>query len=178
MRGSASGHSGRAAQSSKPLSGSNTRSEGLSQRDRNGRIQQAPMEPQTWEGAERSSDTSDGSNPKHPLPPRRERGVEYAQSGEREASGFDPRSSTLRPWRGPGWLDPETCRSVAEAGATRGFWAGCDWWYGRDGKYRSIEPGLFPLASRIPRRVGKLRGYGNAVCVPAAEAFIRAYISL
>ena len=31
----------------------------------------------------------------------------------------------VRDWRGPGWLDPHTARSVAEAGATRGFWADC-----------------------------------------------------
>ena len=84
----------------------------------------------------------------------------------------------VREWRGPGWLDPHTARSVAEAGATRGFWADCDWWYGRDGKYRPIEPGLFPLATWVYGRVGKLRGYGNAICVPVAEAFIRAYIDI
>jgi DNA (cytosine-5)-methyltransferase 1 len=56
----------------------------------------------------------------------------------------------------------------------RGFWSGADWLYCRDGKYRPVEPGTFPLASRAPGRVGRLRGYGNALCAPAAQAFIEA----
>jgi hypothetical protein len=66
-------------------------------------------------------------------------------------------------WRGPGWLDPVTARSIAAAGATRGFWADCDWWYGRDEKYRPIGPGLQPLAHGAPARVVRLRGYGDAI---------------
>ena len=80
----------------------------------------------------------------------------------------------LRTWRGSGWLDPDAARSIAEAGATRGFWGDCDWWHGKDGKFRPIGDGLFPLAHGIANRVGKLRGYGNAIVAPQAEAFIRA----
>ena len=83
----------------------------------------------------------------------------------------------VRDWRGPGWLDPLTARSVAEAGATRGFWGDCDWWYARDGKYRPIEPGLFPLAHGATNRVLKLRGYGDAICAEVAKAFIEAAMS-
>lgn len=82
----------------------------------------------------------------------------------------------VRGWRGPGWLDPLTARSVAEAGATRGFWADCDWWYGRDEKFRPIGPGLFPLATRATSRVGRLRGYGDSLTAPTAQVFIEAYI--
>ena len=74
----------------------------------------------------------------------------------------------------PGWLDPEQARSVAASGATRGFWADCDWWYGRDGKYRPIEPGIQPLAHGATARVLKLRGYGDAIVAQAAAAFIEA----
>jgi len=87
------------------------------------------------------------------------------------------RSTPLRRryWEhGPGWLDPLTARSVAEAGATRGFWADCDWWHARDGKYRPIEPGLFPLAHGAANRVLKLRGYGDAIVPQVAAEFIRA----
>jgi DNA (cytosine-5)-methyltransferase 1 len=80
-----------------------------------------------------------------------------------------------RIWRGPGWLDPVAARSATEAGATRGFWADCDWWYGRDGKYRPIEPGLFPLAHGATNRVLKLRGYGDAINAEVAKAFIESY---
>ena len=81
-----------------------------------------------------------------------------------------------REWRGPGWLDPEAARSIAETGATRGFWHDCDWWYGRDGKYRPIGPGLFPLAHGSTARVGRLRMYGDAICIPTATAFVQAYL--
>lgn len=79
---------------------------------------------------------------------------------------------------GSGWLDPHEARSVAEAGATRGFWADCDWWFGRDGKYRPIKSGVFPLAHGYPNRVGLLRLAGDAIVVPAAQAFIEAYLEL
>lgn len=67
-------------------------------------------------------------------------------------------------------------RAVAEPGPTSGFWADCDWWWGRDGKWRPIEPGIFPLVDGVPARVGRLRGYGNAIVPQVAEAFIRAYM--
>jgi DNA (cytosine-5)-methyltransferase 1 len=79
-------------------------------------------------------------------------------------------------WRGPGWFDPLTARSVAAAGATRGFWGDCDWWHARDGKYRPIERGLFPLAHGTSNRVLKLRGYGDAIIPQVAQAFIESYL--
>lgn len=55
-----------------------------------------------------------------------------------------------------------------------GFWGNADWLRCRDGKWRPVEPGSFPLAHGSARRVGRLRGYGNAIVAPQAEAFIRA----
>lgn len=88
--------------------------------------------------------------------------------------------------------------SVTEAGLhlwpleVNGFWRDADWLFCRDGKWRPVEPGTFPLANGFskgmghgkssPRalagrnRVGRLRGYGNAINVYAAAAFIRAYM--
>jgi hypothetical protein len=43
----------------------------------------------------------------------------------------------------------------------------------RDGR-RRIEPGSFPLAHGVPARMGRLRAYGNAICVPLAVQFIKA----
>ncbi len=83
----------------------------------------------------------------------------------------------VREWRGPGWLDPIEARSVAEAGATRGFWGDCDWWYGRDCKYRPIKPGLFPLAHGYTARVGVLRVAGDAIVVSQAKEFIKAHLN-
>lgn len=55
-------------------------------------------------------------------------------------------------------------------------WANADWIYCRDGKYRPVEPGTFPLAHGIPARVGRLRGYGNAIVPQVASEFIQAYV--
>jgi DNA (cytosine-5)-methyltransferase 1 len=59
-----------------------------------------------------------------------------------------------------------------------GFWKGWEWLSFRDSKRRPIEPGTFPLVDGVPERVGRLRGYGNALCVPQASAFIKAYLEV
>jgi DNA (cytosine-5)-methyltransferase 1 len=59
---------------------------------------------------------------------------------------------------------------------TNGFWRDADWLFCRDGKWRPVEPGTFPLADGVPARVGRLRGYGNAIVIPVAQAFIEAYL--
>ena len=65
--------------------------------------------------------------------------------------------------------------SCCRPGPTDGLWADADWLYCRDGKWRPVEPGTFPLAHGAAERVGRLRGYGNAIVAPAAQAFIEAY---
>ena len=57
-----------------------------------------------------------------------------------------------------------------------GFWANCDWLSCRDGKYRPVESGTFPLAHGSTARVGRLRAYGNAIVPQAAQALIEAYL--
>jgi DNA (cytosine-5)-methyltransferase 1 len=59
-----------------------------------------------------------------------------------------------------------------------GFWSDAEWLWCRDEKYRAVEPGTFPLATRSPNRMGRLRGYGNALCAPAAQAFIESYMDI
>lgn len=56
------------------------------------------------------------------------------------------------------------------------FWSDADWLYCRDGKYRPVESGTFPLANGIPARVGRLRGYGNAIAPQVAAEFIKAFM--
>lgn len=57
-----------------------------------------------------------------------------------------------------------------------GFWSDADWLGCRDGKFRPVEPGTFPLANGVPARVVRLRGYGNAIVPQVAAQFIRNFM--
>ena len=57
-------------------------------------------------------------------------------------------------------------------GPVNGFWGAADWLLCRDGKWRPVEPGTFPLAHGTPARVGRLRAYGNAINAVQAQIFI------
>lgn len=46
-----------------------------------------------------------------------------------------------------------------------------DWLFCRDGKWRPVEPGTFPLVDETPARVGRLRAYGNALDAQTAIEF-------
>ena len=92
---------------------------------------------------------------------RREMAVQHdgggrAPSGEREANV----SGGLVTAGGPGPVN--------------GYWRAADWLGCQDGKWRAAEPGTFPLATGVPARVVRLRGYGNAINVEAAVEFIKA----
>lgn len=78
--------------------------------------------------------------------------------------------------RSKGW----SARLVNGGGNSRpspinGFWRDADWLGCRDGKFRPVEPGTFPLAHGVAERVGLLRGYGNAIVAEQAQAFIESY---
>ena len=60
-----------------------------------------------------------------------------------------------------------------EQTGTGGFWANAEWIPCRDGKWRPVEPGTFPLAHGAPARVGRLRAYGNAIVAPLAAEWVR-----
>lgn len=61
-------------------------------------------------------------------------------------------------------------------GPVNGLWRDADWLFCRDGKWRPVEPGTFPLAHGATGRVGRLRAYGNAINAEAATQFIAAYL--
>lgn len=62
------------------------------------------------------------------------------------------------------------------AGPVNGLWRSADWLFCRDGRWRPVEPGAFPLAHGVSGRVGRLRAYGNAIVPQVAAEFIRAYL--
>lgn len=64
--------------------------------------------------------------------------------------------------------------AVATAGPTNSLWRAADWLLCRDGKWRPVEPGTFPLANAWAggSRVGMLRAAGNAINLGAAQTFI------
>ena len=62
-------------------------------------------------------------------------------------------------------------------GPTNGLWSAADWLLCRDGKWRPVEPGTFPLVNGAASRVGRLRAYGNAINAQAAQVFIESYLS-
>jgi DNA (cytosine-5)-methyltransferase 1 len=65
------------------------------------------------------------------------------------------------------------CQST---GPVNGFWRDADWLLCRDGKWRPVEPGSFPLVDGAAARVGRLRAYGNAIVPQVAAEFIAAYL--
>ncbi|EPN9761194.1 DNA cytosine methyltransferase [Klebsiella oxytoca] len=96
-------------------------------------------------------------------------------------------------WKGQARSAPATGVHM-RALEVNGFWRDADWLFCRDGKWRPVEPGTFPLvdgaAARMGRvepgvarvassnRVGRLKGYGNAINAQAAAAFICAYMEV
>lgn len=81
--------------------------------------------------------------------------------------GIDGERQRVRPDAGSG-----DDGLAARSGPTNGFWGAADWLACRDGKWRPVEPGTFPLAHGAPARVGRLRTYGNAVNGEAARVWI------
>ena len=69
-------------------------------------------------------------------------------------------------------------RSNSWPGPTNGHWRDADWLGCRDGSWRPVEPGTFPLAHGAAARVGRLRGYGNAIVAQQAQAFIESYLEV
>lgn len=77
-------------------------------------------------------------------------------------------------WKAQRWAEHPS--NVSRPGPVNGFWEDADWLLCRDGKWRPVEPGSFPLAYGDPTRVGRLRAYGNAINAKAAQTFIAAYL--
>lgn len=56
--------------------------------------------------------------------------------------------------------------------------AGVDWLFCRDRKWRPVESGTCPLVDADPARMGRLRGYGDAIDVETFTQLIAAYLEI
>ncbi len=106
-------------------------------------------------------------------------GVEHTlqlgrQRGQASASGHDDDGPAPERAQGQHGLGQPSAHRFLEdgTGPTNGFWRAADWLLCRDGKWRPVEPGTFPLVNGASARVVRLRAYGNAINAKAAQAFI------
>ncbi|HHQ5841875.1 TPA: DNA cytosine methyltransferase [Enterobacter asburiae] len=148
------------------------RIDSLLQRQESGRVTKSVLEASRDRNAGSVANTNGERSQRERENSNQERweGSDVRQTGLRCGAGF---SSTLE---------------------VNGFWRDADWLLCRDGKWRPVEPGTFPLvdgaAARLGRvepglarvassnRVGRLKGYGNAINAQAAAEFIRAYMGV
>ncbi|EOZ9304659.1 DNA cytosine methyltransferase [Enterobacter hormaechei] len=146
------------------------RIDSLLQRQESGRVTKSVLEASRDRNAGSVANTNGERSQRERENSNQERweGSDVRQTGLRCGTGF---SSTLE---------------------VNGFWRDADWLLCRDGKWRPVEPGTFPLvdgaAARLGRvesgvarvassnRVGRLKGYGNAINAQAAAEFVRAYM--
>jgi len=86
--------------------------------------------------------------------------------------GSQPRGIIRELPQGVGALQTER----RQTGPVNGRWSDADWLFCRDGKWRPVEPGTFPLAHGVAGRVGRLRAYGNAIVPQVAAEVIAAFM--
>lgn len=90
-----------------------------------------------------------------------------------EGYGRDERNGSQ-----PGRKSADEAGSTPSRGPVNGFWRDAIWIPCRDGKLRPTQPGTFPLAHGAAARVGRLRGYGNAIVAPVATELIKAVMEI
>jgi DNA (cytosine-5)-methyltransferase 1 len=125
------------------------------ERQQRGREQR--QQPQDGGAVERLADTDEGQCGR--LPTGEGRQSDGQAAGRQQSDG-----------------EPESGGVVCRPGPTNGLWAAADWLGCRDGKWRPVEPGTFPLAhaGTFRNRVAELRGAGNAINLAQAEGFVEA----
>lgn len=95
---------------------------------------------------------------------QRERGGPSSRAGSASgglADATDAGCERRRPGeagdgRDAAWIEPERLRDAGGAGAHHGFWRDADWLFCRDGRWRPVSPGTFPLVASASPRMGCL----------------------
>lgn len=124
---------------------------------------------------DRKSRSSDGQQKQAGRPDLSGRLADDTRGGRQEERALgDRRAQGDCPQRLPAGLGAGSADRWSRA--TAGFWRDPDWLYCRDGKWRPVESGTFPLVDGAPARMGRLRGYGNAIVAEQAATFVRAFM--
>lgn len=111
-------------------------------------------------------------------PGQSERSVEGDRMGEPIREGLEGYGRDGENGHESRWFGAQPDRSVTAPSFVNGFWRDADWILRRKGngdgaEWCPTEPGTFPLAAGVTKRVLKLRGYGDAICAPLAAEFIK-----
>ena len=101
-------------------------------------------------------------------------GLADADSSRFKSGQRDNTSSRYRD-TSPAKSDDGLLADGSRPSPTNGFWGDADWLFCRDGKWRPVEPGTFPLAHGVPARVGRLRAYGNAIVPQVAAEVVKIF---
>lgn len=106
---------------------------------------------------------------------RRERGQEAAPGYEHDRATPDgPQSQHGAGVAGAYRVSEQGSDSRTRPHALDERRGAADWLFCRDGKWRPVEPGTFPLANAPAGRVGLLRAYGNALDTQTVVEFLTA----
>lgn len=145
-----------------------TNEEGLQERERNERVQREALESFEGKTVERGSDI-----------------VGLADSNKVRCNGSRARNARGDELTNGGGLEhasehgrEQRRTKSGERSPVGGCWQNGVWLECTDGKSRRIEPESFPLAHGVPNRVGKLRGYGNAIVPALAAEFVRSFLDI
>ena len=103
-----------------------------------------------------------------------ERAIESGGAADGLADAATPRFT--REWDGGTQL--QVSQSGQFTGQSNADWRDVEWLSCADGKARPTKPGIHPLASRLPGRVGQLRAYGNAIVPQVAATFVRSFMEI
>ena len=94
-------------------------------------------------------------------------GLQLGRTSDERGNVADPNN------QGPqGWAIHTECANQLPAWSSGVEWINCP-----DGKQRIAEPGIPLLAHGVSNRVGKLRGYGNAIVPQVAAEVIKSFMN-
>ncbi|MBS67274.1 MAG: DNA cytosine methyltransferase [Pseudomonas sp.] len=130
-------------------------------------------------GLERQRGDGDRGDEPGRLAAQADRSIAEAGQSGRVALGSGERREGQRLFDQPGPPHSEIARGGedgrgdGQADALDGERDAVDWLYCRDGEWRPVRSGTFPLADANPGRLGQLRAYGNGLDFETATEFCR-----